>query len=59
MITWLRYVPHGDLLRHLALGWIIRDELHGTNHGHFAVLMIWRGDGPPPNEKPAGAGPAG
>lgn len=47
MITWLRYVPHGQIVEFLARGWTIRDELHGTNHGHFAVLMQWPFDGEP------------
>jgi len=47
MIQFLKYVPHSELLHHLACGWVIRDELHDTNHGHFSVLMIWSGDGEP------------
>lgn len=47
MITWLRYVPHGDLLRFLAMGWVISDELHGTSHGNYSILMRWEGIGEP------------
>lgn len=47
MITWFRYVPHSALLLHLAKGWSISDELHGTHHGVHAVLCIWTGDGSP------------
>lgn len=47
MITVLRYVAHGDVLLRLAQGWEIADDLYGTNHGHFSVLMIWKGEGEP------------
>lgn len=47
MISWLRYVPHGEVLVHLARGWTLADDLVGTNHGHFAVLMRWTGEGEP------------
>jgi len=46
-MTWLRYVPHAQMLLFLAKGWAIADELHGTNHGFYAVLMVWRGDHDP------------
>lgn len=47
MITYLKYVPHSQMLHHLASGWAFRDELHFTNHGEFSTLMIWTGDGEP------------
>jgi len=47
MVTWFRYVPHGQILRFLARGWVIEDEFHGVGHGEFAVLMRWTGDGEP------------
>lgn len=46
-MIWLRYVPHAQILRFLATGWAISDELHGTNHGEYSVLMIWEGEGEP------------
>ena len=46
-IQFLKYVPHVDMLQHLASGWRLSDELHGTNHGHYAVLMVWAGEGEP------------
>ena len=46
-VQWLRYVPHGRIVEFLAKGWCISDELHGTNHGDYAVLMVWEGDGEP------------
>ena len=46
-IQFLKYVPHVDMLGHLASGWRLSDELHGTNHGHYAVLMVWDGEGEP------------
>jgi hypothetical protein len=46
-IQFLKYVPHAEMLEHLARGWKLSDELHGTNHGHHAVLMVWAGEGEP------------
>ena len=46
-ILWLRMVPHSDLLRRLAEGWVVSDELHGTNHGNYSVLGVWAGEGEP------------
>lgn len=46
-IQFLKYVPHVDMLAHLSRGWKLSDELHGTNHGHYAVLMVWDGEGEP------------
>lgn len=46
-MTWLRYVPHGELLRYLVAGWVIDDELHFTSHGEHAVLMRWGREGEP------------
>ena len=48
MIAWLKYVPHNALLAHLAQGWAISDELHGVNHGNYAVLCHWPHEGEPP-----------
>lgn len=42
-----RFVPHSLLCAFLSRGWAIVDELHGTNHGHFAVLCQWAGEGEP------------
>ena len=47
MTTWLKYVPHAELLCHLALGWVVSDDLHGTPHGFYACLMVWMGEGEP------------
>ena len=44
---WLKYVPHGELLFHLAQGWVVSDDLHGTPHGAYAVLCVWVGEGEP------------
>jgi len=46
-MVWLRYVPHGRMLLFAARGWVIDDELHGTSHGNWSVLMRWAGDGEP------------
>jgi hypothetical protein len=47
MIQFLKYVPHGELLAHMAIGWVLSDDLVGTNHGNYAVLMVWMGEGEP------------
>lgn len=47
-MIWLRYVPHGELLRYLVAGWTLDDELHFTSHGEYAVLMRWPEEGDPP-----------
>lgn len=47
MITWLHYVPHARMIEFLAKGWRISDDLSGTSHGNYAVLMVWEGDGEP------------
>lgn len=47
MVSWLKYVPHPEILVHLALGWVISDDLGGTNHGNYSVLMMWSGEGEP------------
>lgn len=48
-MIWLRYVPHGRMLEFLRKGWTFDggDELHGTSHGEYAVLLRWGGDGEP------------
>lgn len=47
MITWLRYCPHNELLIWLCRGWMISDELHGTSHGSYSVLLAYHGEQPP------------
>ena len=46
-MIWLRYVSHSQILLYLAKGWSISDELHGTNHGNYSVLMQYDGEGEP------------
>lgn len=46
-MTWLRFCPHSQMLRFLAKDWILVDELHGTNHGHWSVLLQYSGEGEP------------
>lgn len=43
-MLWLQYVPHAQIVAFLAKGWRISDELHGTNHGHYSVLMCIESD---------------
>ncbi len=50
MIQWLRYVAHSEIEKYRALGWEISDDLSGTSHGRWSVLMCWKGEGEPPNE---------
>ncbi len=48
MIEWLRYVIHAEVEKFLAQGWEISDDLQGTSHGRWSVLMRWTGEGEPP-----------
>lgn len=36
-----KYVRHGDVDAHHRAGWMIVDDLAGTHHGRWSVLM-WR-----------------
>ena len=45
-IEWYRYVPHWRRAAYEALGWIFAAHL-GRTHGHWAVLMMWAGEGEP------------
>lgn len=47
MIEWLRYVIHAEVDKFLAQGWEISDDLQGTSHGQWSVLMKWTGEGEP------------
>lgn len=47
MIRWFRYVPHNAICTYLANGWSIADEMHGTTHGNYSVLMRWEGENEP------------
>lgn len=46
-MSWFKYVRHSEILVYLARGWSISDELHGTSHGNWSVLMRWDGEGEP------------
>ncbi len=48
MITFFRYVPHAELIAHLAQGWEVADDLADTHHGRHASLCRWPQDGEPP-----------
>lgn len=47
MISWFRYVPHDMVEDFLAVGWIIVDDMQGTHHGAYSVLMKYTGEGEP------------
>lgn len=47
-VTWFRYVPMGDVAMWLALGWALADDMAGTHHGHYSVLMSYAGADLPP-----------
>ncbi len=51
MISWFRYVRHADVAAYEANGWAFAADL-GPTHGHWSVLMIWTGEGDPPETKP-------
>lgn len=38
-MTEFRYVRHEDVERYKAEGWTVVDDLCGTHHGEYAVLM--------------------
>lgn len=46
-MIWLRYVPHSQILLYLAKGWSISDDLAGTNHGFYSVLMVIESESEP------------
>lgn len=46
-MSWFRFVPHSQIVIYLARGWTIDDEMHGTNHGNYSVLMRYEGEGEP------------
>jgi hypothetical protein len=46
-MRWLRYVPHAEVEKYLAKGWLIEDDLKKSHHGYHAVLMIWAGEHEP------------
>jgi len=49
MISWLRFVRHGDVPKFQAAGWVVvggPDRL-GPTHGLWSVLMLWTGEGSP------------
>jgi hypothetical protein len=45
-MTWLRYVLHNEVPAFEAKGWVVVSGLYG-NHGHYSVLMEYRGEGEP------------
>lgn len=48
MISWLRFVPHHQIQFRLSQGWRVVDDLGGTYHGQWSVLMQWMGEGEAP-----------
>ena len=48
-----KYVVLKDVGDWLKAGWTVRDDLAGTHHGAYAVLMLWTGDGEPVIPKPS------
>lgn len=36
----VRFVRHRDVPRYLAAGWWMTDNLRGTTHGEFSVIMM-------------------
>lgn len=44
---WFRYVPHSRVEAYTSLGWAEADRFGGTHHGHYSILMVWRGEGEP------------
>lgn len=46
MTSWFRYVRHADIAAYEAAGWLYAACL-GPQHGQYAVLMQWAGEGEP------------
>lgn len=44
---WFKFVKHSEILLYLAKGWSISDDLVGTSHGHWSILMQYDGEGEP------------
>ena len=47
MTTFFRYVPHDRVEAMKAQGWTVANDMQGTRHGTYAVLMQWEGTGEP------------
>lgn len=47
-VTWFRYVALHEVAQWLALGWELADDMAGTHHGHYSVLMSYTGEDAPP-----------
>ena len=47
MISYFRFVPLHQVGSFLAQGWTIDDDLAGTSHGVWSVLMRYEGEGEP------------
>jgi hypothetical protein len=43
-MTTFRYIPHSQIEAWKAKGWTVADDLSGTNHGFYSVLMFKEGD---------------
>lgn len=48
MVSHFRYVVHKLIPDYEALGWENTGDLRGTHHSEYADLMMWSGDGDPP-----------
>lgn len=46
-MIWLRYIALKDVGEWLAKGWTIADDLAGTHHGHYSIIMRYVGEGEP------------
>jgi len=45
-VIWLRYVPFDRVAEFEAKGWKVHGPL-GGNHGNYALLMVFEGEGEP------------
>jgi hypothetical protein len=39
----VKYVRHNEIAEHQAAGWAIRNDMRGTHHHYYGVLMIYEG----------------
>lgn len=47
VIQYLRYVTHDQVQAFLDKGWIVTSTLAESNHGFYAVLMLYEGNDEP------------
>lgn len=44
---YIKYVRHHEVEAYLARGWVVSNDLSGTHHGAYSVIMTWPHAGEP------------